>query len=57
MSARARYYAFCERREFPHEDHTGEAYYWTTCPFCGGDLPGVAEHGLAAAQPDEENPQ
>lgn len=57
MSAKARYYAFCERSEFPHEDHTGEAYNWTTCPFCGGDLPGFAGHGSPAPQADGEDPQ
>jgi hypothetical protein len=57
MSAKARYYAFGERREFPHQDHTGEPYYWTTCPFCGGDLPGFAGFGPASPQADGEPPQ
>jgi hypothetical protein len=57
MSAKARYYAFADRGEFPHEDHTGEPYYWTTCPFCGGDLPGSAGWGPPSPQADGENSQ
>jgi hypothetical protein len=38
MSVRAAYFA-CERGI---ENHTGEPFYWTDCPFCGVELPSVA---------------
>lgn len=41
MTERAKYFAFSERKEFPHVDHSGEQVRYYTCPFCGGDLPGV----------------
>ena len=41
MSPRARYYAFSERSEYPHEDHTGEPIQFHCCPWCGKDLPKV----------------
>ena len=40
MSPRARYYAFVDRQEHAHEDHSGEPYRRVTCPWCGLDLPG-----------------
>lgn len=44
MSAKARYYAFGERAEYPHKDHTGEPFLWVSCPFCGHELPGTEDH-------------
>lgn len=41
MSPRARYFAFVEREDHPHEDHSGEPYRRVTCPWCGLDLPGA----------------
>ena len=39
MSAAARYFAFVDRKEFPHTDHSGELNTWIDCPFCGHCLP------------------
>lgn len=41
MSPRARYFAFSERSEFKHEDHSGEPVKFYVCVWCGGDLPSV----------------
>jgi hypothetical protein len=41
MSPVARYYAFSERSEFRHEDHTGEPMIHVECPWCQNTLPGV----------------
>jgi hypothetical protein len=49
MSAHARYYAFHERREWPHTDHTGEHYSFIECPWCGHTLPYTAPPPLYGA--------
>lgn len=43
MSSHARYYAFHERSEFRHEDHSDEPMIWRDCPWCGHSLPGTLE--------------
>lgn len=41
MSGAARYFAFAERQQYAHADHSGEPYTFTLCPFCGHELPGT----------------
>lgn len=47
MSSHARYYAFHERSEFPHEDCEGRPYVFTECPWCSQTLPGCLNIGQA----------
>lgn len=57
MSPRARYYAFSERSEYHHEDHTGEPVRYTCCPWCGADLPGTDDLFPRIAPPSESEGQ
>lgn len=41
MDARARYYAYGERAQYAHADHSGEPFVFELCVFCGHELPGV----------------
>lgn len=52
MSAGARIGAFVDRREFRHEDHDGEPYRWTCCPWCGHELPGTQTPRIVWPQAD-----
>jgi hypothetical protein len=45
MSKAAHYYAFIDRSEYTHEDHSGEPFVYHVCPWCGNDLPGVEWEG------------
>lgn len=35
--------AINRRGDWDHSDCSGEPVIWATCPFCGGDLPGVED--------------
>lgn len=41
MDARAKYYAFIDRSEYDHDDHSGEPFVFELCVFCGHEMPGT----------------
>ena len=59
MSKSARYWAFVDRSEYSHHDHTGEPFVWECCPFCGLDLPIVEgeDRPRPTSQSDGANPE
>lgn len=61
MSAAARYWAFVDRAEYTHRDHTNEPYVFEVCVHCGGDLPeydhAEGEQRRPLSQGDGSNPE